>query len=237
MNPPESVEELRDSILNGNAHTYGQDANVFDFVRADDIVKYSPWLDEIESQWGPAPGKVQSDGKSVFIFVVEGRTQIDALVSLTGFSFVGGPAYNDSDAAVKVLKDLDVPYLAAHPLEFQTIKQWKDSEQGLGPIETTMLVALPELDGATNPTVFAGRLGATERIDNHGPIDTQSFNNREMVPCLERVAKLTQRTKKLCILRRKKCSERKVAIVIFGFPPNAGAAGTAAYLNVFGKML
>ena len=89
-------------------------------------------------------------------FVVDGCPQIDALVSLTGFSLVGGPAYNDSEAAVRVLKKLDVPYLAAHPLEFQSIKQWTESAQGLGPIETTMLVALPELDGATNPTVFAG---------------------------------------------------------------------------------
>ncbi len=166
-------------------------------------------------------------------FVSEGRVQIDALVSLTGFSLVGGPAYNDSDAAVKVLKELDVPYLAAHPLEFQTIKQWEDSEQGLGPIETTMLVALPELDGATNPTVFAGRLGANEHINNHDSVDIQNFNNREMVPCLERIDKLTLRTKKLCILRRKTRAERKVGIVIFGFPPNAGAAGTAAYMNVF----
>ena len=47
-------------------------------------------------------------------------TTIDALVSLTGFSLVGGPAYNDSAAAVETLSALDVPYIAAHPLEFQT---------------------------------------------------------------------------------------------------------------------
>jgi magnesium chelatase subunit H len=43
---------------------------------------------------------------------------------LTGFSLVGGPAYNDNDAAVSVLRDLDVPYIAAHPLEFQTLGLW-----------------------------------------------------------------------------------------------------------------
>jgi magnesium chelatase subunit H len=168
-------------------------------------------------------------------FMTDGTVEIDAVVSLTGFSLVGGPAYNDSEAAVSILKKLDVPYLAAHPLEFQTIRQWNDSDQGLGPIETTMLVALPELDGATNPTVFAGRLGANEVEDNSGT-DTQSLNtlkNREMVPCVERIEKLVQRTKKLCNLRRAKCSNRKVGIVLFGFPPNAGAAGTAAYMNVF----
>jgi hypothetical protein len=79
------------------------------------------------------------------------------MVSLTGFSLIGGPAYNDSAAAVEVLKGLDVPYIAAHPIEFQTLGQWASSDGGLGPVETTMLVALPEIDGATNPTVFGGR--------------------------------------------------------------------------------
>jgi magnesium chelatase subunit H len=72
---------------------------------------------------------------------------------------VGGPAYNDNESAIEVLAGLDIPYIAAHPLEFQTLGQWADSPQGLGPIETTMLIALPELDGATNPTVFGGRHG------------------------------------------------------------------------------
>ena len=85
--------------------------------------------------------------------------KIDALVSLTGFSLVGGPAYNDSEAAVETLSALDVPYIAAQPLEFQTLSQWANGGQGLSPIEATILVALPEIDGATNPTVFAGRHG------------------------------------------------------------------------------
>ena len=36
-------------------------------------------------------------------FLADGRPTIDALVSLTGFSLVGGPAYNDADAAQAIL--------------------------------------------------------------------------------------------------------------------------------------
>ncbi len=64
-------------------------------------------------------------------FRKNGRTRIDALVSLTGFSLVGGPAYNDAKAAEEMLADLDVPYIAAHPLEFQTLEQWGASGRGL----------------------------------------------------------------------------------------------------------
>ena len=149
---------------------------------------------------------------------------IDAMVSLTGFSLVGGPAYNDSPAAVAALTALDVPYIAAHPLEFQTLGQWARADQGLGPIETTMLIALPEIDGATNPTVFAGRLGSDDAAGNA---------NRAMSPCIERIEVLAEKTLRLARLRQTRNAEKKVGIVLFGFPPNAGAAGTAAYLSVF----
>ncbi|MEL7180145.1 MAG: magnesium chelatase subunit H [Pseudomonadota bacterium] len=162
------------------------------------------------------------DGKPAVDAYFMGR--VDALVSLTGFSLIGGPAYNDSDKAIALLKELDVPYIAAQPLEFQTIEQWEASAQGLGPIETTMLIALPELDGATNPTVFAGR---------HGMDSPQASDCKAMAPCVERITVLTEKTKRLALLRRKRNATKKVGIVLFGFPPNAGAMGTAAYLSVF----
>ena len=159
-------------------------------------------------------------------------SRADALVSLTGFSLVGGPAYNDNDAAIAVLSDLDLPYVAAQPLEFQTLDQWSTGGQGLSPIEATMLIALPEIDGATNPTVFAGRhgtqgcTGCTHRCPAASDI-------KAMAPCLERVDALVEKTHALATLRRKSNADKTVGIVLFGFPPNAGAVGTAAYLSVF----
>ncbi len=158
--------------------------------------------------------------------------EIDALVSLTGFSLIGGPAYNDSAAAMELLGGLDVPYIAAHPLEFQTLGQWADSPQGLGPVETTMLIALPELDGATNPTMFAGRHGA-EGCQGCAHMCQPAADCRAMAPCHERIASLTEKTLRLASLRRKLNAQKKVGVVLFGFPPNAGAVGTAAYLGVF----
>jgi magnesium chelatase subunit H len=157
--------------------------------------------------------------------------KIDALVSLTGFSLVGGPAYNDNDAAIEVLSVLDVPYVAAHSLEFQTLGQWADSSGGLGPIETTMLVALPELDGATCPSVFGGRLGP-EGCGGCAHA-CQVVEPKAMVPCHERIDSLTEKVRRVARLRRKQNAEKKIGVVLFGFPPNAGATGTAAYLSVF----
>ena len=165
-------------------------------------------------------------------FQDKGVTKVDTLVSLTGFSLVGGPAYNDSPAAIAALTALDVPYVAAHPLEFQTLGQWANAPQGLGPIETTMLIALPEIDGATNPTVFAGRHGL-DGCTGCSHMCKGSVDSRAMSPCFERVASLAEKTQRMAKLRQTKNADKKVGIVLFGFPPNAGAAGTAAYLSVF----
>jgi magnesium chelatase subunit H len=153
-------------------------------------------------------------------FMKDGKPAIDALVSLTGFSLVGGPAYNDSKAAEDTLAGLDVPYIAAHPVEFQTVEQWQGSDRGLLPVESTIMVAIPELDGATGPMVFGGR-----SQDSRSP--------KDMVAHPERAATLAQRVARWIELRRAARAERKLGIVLFNFPPNAGSTGTAAFLSVF----
>lgn len=164
-----------------------------------------------------------------------GKPTVDAIVNLTGFSLVGGPAYNDSEAARVVLSQLDVPYLAAHALEFQSLEDWRGREQGLLPLEATMMVALPELDGSSVPSVFGGRSsssgGQCGGCDRHCQRpETQGL--RAMQGCPERAEALAARVTKLIALRRSERAERKLAIVLFNFPPNAGATGTAAFMAV-----
>jgi len=169
-------------------------------------------------------------------FTREGATTIDALISLSGFSLVGGPAYNDAKAAEDVLAELDVPYLAAHPAEFQTLDQWGGSERGLLPVESTIMVAIPELDGATGPMVFGGRPGARgvscNGCEHHCTFDKTDVA-QDMSSCPERASMLAARVDKLIAMRRAERADRKVAIVLFNFPPNAGNIGTAAFLSVF----
>ena len=158
-------------------------------------------------------------------FFRDGAPVVDAVVSLTGFSLVGGPAYNDSHAAEEMLARLDAPYVTAHPVEFQTLEQWSADPRGLLPVEATMMVALPELDGGMCPMTFGGRT-----------TDSNGVKSRDMVAHPERAAMLAARVEKLVLLRRTARRDRRIATVLFNFPPNAGAAGTAAYLSVFASL-
>ena len=170
------------------------------------------------------------------LFMRDGQPTVDAVVNLTGFSLVGGPAYNDTAAAEAVLAALDRPYLAAHPVEFQTLQAWAANPQGLLPLESTMMVAIPELDGGTNPMVFGGRSDGGEAPCT-GCDRRCTFAGggaiRAMESCPERAATLAARVEKLIALRRARAAERRLAIVLFNFPPNAGAIGSAQFLSVF----
>ena len=64
---PPSVDALRERIVAGNAARFGADANVHARIPAGDHVRRETWLRQIEAQWGPAPGKQQSDGSSIFV--------------------------------------------------------------------------------------------------------------------------------------------------------------------------
>lgn len=179
-----------------------------------------------------------------FLFDAGGRPLVDAVVSLTGFSLVGGPAYNDAKAAEEILTRLDVPYVAVTPVEFQSLDQWGGSERGLLPVEATMMVAIPELDGATGSMVYGGRgnaahvacTGCDRACTFQGPVgadDDGAESGHDMFSCTERADMLAARIGRLVDLRRSERAQRKVALVIFNFPPNAGATGTAAFLSVF----
>ena len=136
-----------------------------------------------------------------------------------------------------MLSKLDVPFVAAHPVEFQTLDNWGGSDRGLMPVESTIMVAIPELDGSTGPIVFGGRPGAPgvtcSGCQHACTFTAAGVQGRDMTSCPERAQTLAARVDKLVALRRGERAQRKVAVVIFNFPPNAGNIGSAAYLSVF----
>ena len=213
---------LRSYVLAGNAKHYDGMIEALEARGLNVIPAFAAGLD----------GRPAIDA----FFTRNGAPEIDAFVSLTGFSLVGGPDYNDARAAEAALAKLDVPYIAAHPLEFQTMKQWSSNTRGLLPVEATMMVAIPELDGGIWPMTFGGRCGAggdaNERCAGCDGVSCA----RDMVPHPERAGTLADRIARMVTLRRTERAERKVATVLFNFPPNAGTTGTAAYLGVFDSL-
>ncbi|HEY8224220.1 MAG TPA: cobaltochelatase subunit CobN [Pyrinomonadaceae bacterium] len=145
------------------------------------------------------------------------KATVSQIVSLTGFSFVGGPAMNDSAAAAEFLRQLNLPYRSVVSLDTQTIEAWQDSQTGLNPVQAGMQIAIPEIDGATEPFIYGG-------IGERG---------REPEPLEERCVRLARRLKRWNRLQTSPREQLKLAFTLFCFPPNKGNIGTAADLDVF----
>jgi magnesium chelatase subunit H len=159
----------------------------------------------------------RQQGNNETLSLSKEAVEVDAIVSTIGFPLVGGPAGSmeagrQVDIAKKILIAKNIPYLIAAPLLIQDIYSW--TRQGIGGLQSVVLYALPELDGAIDTVPLGGLVG----------------ENIYIIP--ERVKRLTGRVKNWINLRKTPPSERKVAIILYGFPPGYGATGTAALLNV-----
>lgn len=145
------------------------------------------------------------------------KMNVDVVVNTMGFPLVGGPAGSikggmTTDKARELLTKLDVPYMIAQPLFVQDVNDWQ--ERGVNPIQSTILFSLPEMDGAINPVVLGGMVGSGIKL---------------LPDRLERVVHLT---KGIIRLRHTNNRDKKVAIVVYNYPPGSGHTATAALLDV-----
>ncbi|WP_026097490.1 magnesium chelatase subunit H [Baaleninema simplex] len=156
-------------------------------------------------------------GEKASLSLSDEAVEVDAIVSTIGFPLVGGPAGSmeagrQVEVAKRILSAKNVPYIIAAPLLIQDIYSW--TRQGIGGLQSVVLYALPELDGAIDTVPLGGLVG--EEI--------------YLIP--ERVQRLIGRVKGWIALRNTPPVQRKIAVILYGFPPGYGAVGTAALLNV-----
>ncbi|MEO1671667.1 MAG: magnesium chelatase subunit H, partial [Cyanobacteria bacterium J06631_2] len=159
----------------------------------------------------------REQGNKEILSLKSDAVKVDAIVSTIGFPLVGGPAGSmeagrQVEVAKRILTAKNIPYIVAAPLLIQDIHSW--TRQGIGGLQSVVLYSLPELDGAIDTVPLGGLVG----------------EDIYLVP--ERLHRLTGRLKKWISLRHTPTSNRKLAIILYNFPPGYGAAGTAALLNV-----
>ena len=156
-------------------------------------------------------------GNKEILSLKKDAVKVDAIVSTIGFPLVGGPAGSmeagrQVEVAKQILSAKNVPYMVSAPLLIQDIHSW--TRQGIGGLQSVVLYSLPELDGAIDTVPLGGLVGEDIYV----------------IP--ERLQRLTGRLKNWIELRQTKPENRKIAIILYGFPPGYGATGTAALLNV-----
>jgi magnesium chelatase subunit H len=145
------------------------------------------------------------------------RRPVDLIINTMGFPLVGGPAGSTKpgqyhEKASDLLAQIDAPYMVIQPLQMQDEAHWR--MHGVAPMQSVIMYDLPEMDGSIAPVA----LGA--------------IRGQEIVAAPDRLARAAKQAAAWARLRRKPAAERRVALILYNYPPGLGKLGTAALLDV-----
>jgi len=150
------------------------------------------------------------------------RERPDLLVNMMGFGLVGGPAGSttpgvQSTARDAILGELDVPYMVAQPLLVQDFDSWH--RVGMAPIQVSFTYSIPEMDGAISPITL-------------GALSEQGIQTDP-----DRIERLVTVVRRQLELRAVSNRDRRVALIVYDYPPGLGRKASAALLDVPSTLL
>ena len=151
------------------------------------------------------------------------RPLLDAIINLKWFRINGGPLGGNPDLTKMLLKKLNVPVFAPVSLFGQDVQEWEESDAGISPFASIMSVIWPELDGCIEPIPICGLMPVT--------INGEECKEIQIIP--DRLERVTARMRRWLRLRRIPNSDKKVAVIIYSYPPGDGNTGGASYLDTF----
>ena len=136
-----------------------------------------------------------------------GREAVEAVVCTTSFASV---QFEEAGLGAPLWERLDVPVFQLL-CSSQSRETWADSSIGLGPLDLSLQVALPELDGR-----ITTRVGAFKEVSGaDAGLATALHQSR---PERERLDWVSQLVARWCDLRRTPAAERRIGLVLANYP-------------------
>ncbi len=163
------------------------------------------------ARWGESSAQALSE-----ITKLQQHATLAAVISLQDFIVGGGDAHKQAD---EWFKQLNVPVLKGIRLSDRSETQWRLSEDGLGWESVHYRVAMPELQGISQPIVLA-----TQGAVSHHALTGLRFSINNPLP--KQIDLITRRVAKWSQLQTLDNSEKRLAIIYYNHPPgrhNIGA--------------
>ncbi|GAA3957308.1 cobaltochelatase subunit CobN [Allohahella marinimesophila] len=142
--------------------------------------------------------------------------QLAGIVSLQDFVIGGG---GEREAAIAALEALDVPLYKGIRLAERTVDQWRISEDGMPWESVNYQLAMPELQGASQPLL----LSAAGQPQLH---QASGLRLQISEPIAEQITHLAERVERWRRLQKLPNSEKRLAVIYYNHPPgrhNIGA--------------
>jgi len=150
-----------------------------------------------------------------------GKPFVDAIVNLQWFQINGGPYGGPVEPTWTLLSSINVPLFNGLIMYMREVSKWEKDSRGISPIEVLTGVALPEIDGAIEPIPLAG-------------LDDSYAKEIRVIE--DRIDRRITRIENWINLRKIKNSEKRIAIIIYNYPPGEHNVGSAAYLDIFSSL-
>ncbi|WP_339753537.1 cobaltochelatase subunit CobN [uncultured Marinobacter sp.] len=145
-----------------------------------------------------------------------GPATLSGIISLQDFTVGGGEGRRQ---VTEALTQLDVPVIKGLRLASRTVNQWQLSVDGIPADKVHYKLAMPELQGVSQPMVLA--TAEPEVIDELTGVALTLTQ-----PVADRVAAVADRLKRWQVLQAKDNADKRVAIIYYNHPPgrqNIGA--------------
>ena len=156
--------------------------------------------------------------------ILDEGLKLDLMWNFLPFRFGAGPMGGDVESGLKIFRRLNVPIMHPFFLGKRKITDWDKSVKGLSPMEIIVHIMLPELDGVVEVVPIAALCGK----QNNRIADLQELRLIE-----HRFEKLTARSESYITLRNKNNKDKRIAFVLYNYPPGEGNVGGGSFLDTF----
>ncbi len=156
-------------------------------------------------------------------FFDEGHPVVDLVVNLQYFRLHGGPYGGAPEPTYRLLSELGAPVLTGFRSYTTEIGEWQ-KENRLSPLEITLGVMLPELDGCIEPVYVGGLVSLGEDRFLGGEV-------KEVRALPEGIKRFAGRVRRWLSLQRKPNPAKKLAVILYDYPPGEANLGSAGYLD------
>ncbi len=148
------------------------------------------------------------------------REQVQAVVCATGFASV---RFEEAGLGAPLWEQLGVPVLQMLTSS-RSRQSWQENSIGLGPLDLSLQVALPELDGRliTRVGAFKETVGSSDRLGTA---------LQRLCPDDERLDWIAQLTAAWVNLRRTPAHQRRLALVLANYPNRNGRLANGVGLD------
>ncbi len=142
-----------------------------------------------------------------------GRPVLDCVVNTMGFSLtvLADPGSGEQKAKDAFLERLGVPVLQAISL-YGPAGKWRESPFGLSPADIAMSVVGPEYDGQIDTVPYCGT-------------EMQADGDFRQAALGERCSAIAEMAVRWAMLRRTAPARKKVAVIVYMYPPRQDLAG------------